>query len=171
MLGMTSTEMAIKRAVVNRPCVNPTTTPQELEPHAIQGPKVGIRLPQKYALAWNSPVWAQVTSSSVQLSEADKGQQKGLRSMFADLLPTAPISTPFVFHDVQTRPSNSGNDVKPDVALGLREKPCIPLTAAGIINFKLQGRDYDFDEVIGKTIICGRLFLQQVPQILQEWFC
>ncbi|DBA82194.1 TPA: hypothetical protein ACH3X1_007177 [Trebouxia sp. C0004] len=82
------------RALINRPSVISTTTLQELGALANKKPKVGVSLPDAHALAWDSPIWAQVTSSRVQLLEADKGQQKGLQSLFADLLPTAPICCP-----------------------------------------------------------------------------
>ena len=106
--------------------------------------------------------------SSRQLLEADEGQQKGLQSLFADLLSTAPISTPFVFHDVHTRPSVCGHDLKPDVVMGLRDKPCVPLTTAAIIDFKRQGGGYDNDENVGKAITYGRVFLQQFPRSLRR---
>ena len=96
------------RALINRPSVLSTRTLQELGGRANMKPKVAVSPTQAHALTWDSPIWAQLTSSSVQLLEADKGQQKGLQSLFADLLPTAPISTPFVFHDVHTRPSVCG---------------------------------------------------------------
>ena len=119
-------------------------------------------------MAWESPIWAQVTNSSVQLLEADKGGQKGLQSLFADLLPTAPISTPFVFHDVHRRPSVCGNDLKPDIVMALRNKPCVPLTTAAIIDIKRQGGGYDNDENVGKAITYGRVFLQQLPSTLRK---
>ena len=161
-------DMANLKALINRPSVISTTTLQELGGQANKKPKVEVPLPQPYTLAWESPVWAQVTSFSNQLLEADKGQQKGLQSLFGDLLPTAPISTPFVFHDVHTRPSLCGNDLKPDVVMGLRDKPCISLTTAAIINFKRQGGGYDNDEKVGKAITYGRVFLQQLPRTLRK---
>ena len=154
--------------MISRPTVISTTTLQELGGQANKKSKMVIPLPPTDALAWESPVWAQVTNSSVQLLEADKGQQKGLQSLFADLLPTAPVNTPFVFHDVHTRPSVCGSDLKPDVVIGLRDKPCNPLTTGAIINFKPQGGDYDNDENVGKAILCGRVFLQQLPCSLRS---
>ncbi len=145
-----------------------TTTLQELGGQANKKSKRGIPLPPTDALAWESPVWAQVTNSSVQLLEADKGQQKGLQSLFADLLPTAPVNTPFVFHDVHTGPSVCGSDMKPDVVMGLRDKPCNPLTTAAIIDFKRQGGGYDNDEHVSKAITYGRVFLQQLPRSLKS---
>ena len=130
--------------------------------------KVVISLPPTDALTWESPVWAQVTSSSVQLLEADKGHQKGLQSLFADLLPTAPVNTPFVFHDVHTKSSDCGSDLNPDVVMGLRDKPCIPLTTAAITDFKRQGGGYDNDENVGKAITYGRVFLQQLLRSLRS---
>ena len=156
------------RALINRPSVISTTTLQELGALANKKPKVGVSLPDAHALAWDSPIWAQVTSSRLQLLEAGKGQQKGLHSLFVDLLPTAPISTPFVFHDVHTRPSVCGHDLKPDVVMGLRDKPCVPLTTAAIIDFKRQGGGYDNDENVGKAITYGRVFLQQFPRSLRR---
>jgi len=161
-------DMANLKAQINRPSVISTTTLQELGGQAKQKPRVEVPLPQADTLAWESPVWTHVTNSSVQLSEADKGQQKGLQSLFGDLLPTAPISTPFVFHDVHSRPSVCGNDMKPDVVMGLRDKPCIPLTTAAIIDFKRQGKCYDNDENVGKAITYGRVFLQQLPRTLRK---
>jgi len=161
-------DMANLRAMISRPTVISTTTLQELGGQANKKSKVVIPLPPTDALAWESPVWAQVTNSSVQLLEADKGQQKGLQSLFADLLPTAPVNTPFVFHDVHTRPSICGSDLKPDVVMGLRDKPCIPLTTAAIIDFRWQGGGYDNDENVGKAITYGRVFLQQLPQTLRS---
>ena len=160
--------MAVLKALINRPSVISTTTLQELGGQANKKPKVEVPLPQPSALAWESPVWAHVTSSSNQLWEADKGQQKVLQSLFGDLLPTAPISTPYVFHDVHTRPSVCGSDLKPDVVMGLRDKPCIPLTTAAIIDFKRQGGGYDNDENVGKAITYGRVFLQQLPRTLRK---
>lgn len=101
--------MANLKALINRPSVISTTTLQELGGQANKKPKVEIPLPQPHTLAWDSPVWAQVTSFSNRLLKADEGQQKGLQSLFCDLLDTAPISTPFVFHDVHTRPSVCGS--------------------------------------------------------------
>ena len=127
-----------------------------------------MSLPQAHALTWDSPIWAQITNSSAQLLETDQGQQKGLQSLFADLLPTGPINTPFVLHDVHRRPSVCGNDLKPDVVMALSDKPCVPLTTAAIINFKQQGGGYDNDENAGKAIIYGRVFLQQFPRSLRR---
>ena len=162
-------DMAILRALINRPSIISTTTLQELGGQANKKPKVEVPLPHiPYTLAWDSPVWAHVTSFSNQRLKVDEGQQKGLQSLFGDLLPTAPISTPFVFHDVHTRPSVCGNDLKPDVVMGLRDKPCIPLTTAAIIKFKRQGGGYDNDEHVGKAITYGRVFLQQLPRTLRK---
>lgn len=160
--------MANLKALINRPSVISTTTLQDLGGQANKKPKVEVPLPQPYTLAWESPVWAHVTSFSNQLLEADKGQQKGLQSLFGDLLPTAPISTPFVFHDVHTRPSVCGNDLKPDIVMGLRDKPCIPLTTAAIIDFKRQGGGYDNDENVGKAITYGRVFFATVATDIAE---
>lgn len=129
--------------------------------------KVVIALPTTDALTWESPVWAHFTTFSIQLLEANKGQQKGLQSIFADLLPTAPRNTPFVFYDVHTKPSVC-TGLKPDVVLGLRDKPCISLTTAAIIDFQRQGGGDDNDENVGKAIICGRVFLQQLPRTLRS---
>lgn len=160
--------MAEVKALINRPSVISTTTLQELGSQASKRPKVEIPLPPTNALLWDSPIWERVTSSGIQLLEADKGQQKGLLSLFADLLHTAPTSTPFVFHDVHTRPSVCGSDLKPDVVMSLRDKPCIPLTTAAIIDFKRQGGGYDNDENVGKAITYGRVFLQQLPRTLRR---
>ena len=160
--------MAEIKALVNRPSILSTTTLQELGCLGSKRAKVEVPLPPTYAEDWHSPSWADVTSSSVQLLEADKGEQKGLQSLFADLLPTAPSSTPFVFHDVHTTPSVCGSDLKPDVVMGLRDKPCIPLTTAAIIDFKRQGGGYDNDENIGKAITYGRVSLQQLPRTLRK---
>ena len=160
--------MAEIKALVNRPSVLSTTTHQELGRLANKRAKVEVPLPPTCAADWDSPIWAHVTSSSVQLLEADKDEQKGLQSLFADLLPTSPSSTPFVLHDVHTRPSVCGSNLKPDVVMGLRDKPCIPLTTAAIIDFKRQGGGYDNDENIGKAITCGRVFLQQLPRTLRK---
>ena len=62
------------RALINRPSVISTTTLQELGALANKKPKVGVSLPDAHALAWDSPIWAQVTSSRLQLLEADEGQ-------------------------------------------------------------------------------------------------
>lgn len=86
-------DMANLKALINRPSVISTTTLQELGGQANKKPTVELPLPQADTLAWESPVWAHVTNSSIQLLEADKGQQKGLQSLFGDLLPSAPIST------------------------------------------------------------------------------
>ena len=51
--------------------------------------------------------------------------------------------------------------------MGLRGKPCIPLTSAAIINFNRQGGEYDSDENVGKAITCGRVLLQQLPRTLR----
>ena len=75
-------DMAVLKALINRPSVISTTTLEELGGQANKKPKVEVSLPQPSALAWESPVWAHVTSSSNQLLEADKGQQKGLQSLF-----------------------------------------------------------------------------------------
>lgn len=160
--------MADIKALVNRPSVLSTTTLQALGCLANKKAKVEVPLPPTYASEWDSPIWAHVASSSGHLLEADKDEQKGLQSLFADLLPAAPSSTPFVFHDVHTRPSVCGIDLKPDVVMGLRDKPCIPLTTAAIINFKRQGGGYDNDVNIGKAITCGRVFLQQLPRTLRK---
>ena len=72
------------RALINRPSVISTTTLQELGALANKKPKVEALLPQAHALAWESPIWALVTRSSIQLLEADKGQQKGEQSLLAD---------------------------------------------------------------------------------------
>ena len=109
-----------------------------------------------------------LTSSSVQLLEADQGQQKGLQSLFADLLPTAPVDTPFVLHDVHTEPSVCGRDLKPDVVMGLRDKPCIPLTTAAFIDFRRQDGLSDDDESVGEAITYGRVFMQQLPRSLRS---
>ena len=89
------------RALINNPSVLSTTTLQQLGGLANKKPnlKVDVSLQQAHALTWDSPIGAQVTYSSVQLLEADKGQQNGLQSLFAELLPTAPINSPFVSHD------------------------------------------------------------------------
>ena len=157
-------DMASLRALISEPALISTTT---LGSQANKKSKVAISLRPTDALTWERPVWAQVTSSSVQLLEADKGQQKGLQSLSADLLPTAPVNTPFVFHDVHTKPSICGSDLKPDVVMGLRDKPCIPLTTAAIIDFKRQGV-YDNDEDVGKAITYGRVFLQQLLPSLRS---
>ena len=81
------------RALINNPSVISTTTLRSLGGLASKKPKVDVSLQQAHALAWDSPIWAQVTNSSVQLLKADKNRQKGLQSLFADLLPTTPIST------------------------------------------------------------------------------
>ncbi len=161
-------DMANLRAMINKPTVISTTTLQEMGGQANKKPKMEVPLPQVLAVAWESPIWAQFTSSSVQLLEADKGQKKGLQSLFAHQLPTAPVNTPFVFHDVHTRPSVCGSDLKPDVVMGLCDKPCNPLTTGAIINFKRQGGGYDNDENVGKAIMCGRVFLQQLPRSLRS---
>lgn len=161
-------DMASLRALISKPTVISTTTLREVGGQANKKSKVVISLPPTDALTWESPIWARVTSSSVQLLEADNGQQKGLQSLFADLLPTAPVNTPFVFHDVHTKPSVCGSDLKPDVVMGLRDKPCIPLTTAAIIDFKRQGGGYDSDENVGKAITYGRVFLQQLPRSLRS---
>lgn len=160
--------MASLRALISKPTVISTTTLREVGGQANKKSKVVISLPPTDALTWESPIWAKVTSSSVLLLEADKGHQKGLQSLFADLLPTAPVNTPFVFHDVHTKSSVCGSDLKPDVVMGLRDKPCIPLTTAAIIDFKQQGGGYDNDENVGKAITYGRVFLQHLPRSLRS---
>ncbi|DBA82195.1 TPA: hypothetical protein ACH3X1_007178 [Trebouxia sp. C0004] len=50
--------------------------------------------------------------------------------------------------------------------MGLRDKPCVPLTTAAIIHFK--GGGCDNDENVGKAITYGRVFLQQFPQSLRR---
>lgn len=52
--------------------------------------------------------------------------------------------------------------------MGLRDKPCIPLTTAAIIDLKQQGGGYDNDANVGKAITYGRVFLQQLPQTLRK---
>ena len=113
-------------------------------------------------------MWAQVTNPSSQLLEKDSHKQKELQSLFGVLLRKAPDNTPFVFHDVHTKPSVCGSDLKPDVAMVVRGKPCIPLTTGVIIVFKQQGGGYDNDENFGKAITYGRVFLQQLPQTLRK---
>lgn len=66
------------------------------------------------------------------------------------------------------RPSVCGSDLKPDIVMGLRDKPCIPLTTAAIIDFKRQGGGYDNDKNVGKAITYGRVFLQQLPRTLRK---
>ena len=148
------------RALIKNPPMISTKTLQEMGSHANKKPKVEEPLPQVLDASWESPIWAQVTNSSDQLPEADKGQKKELRSLFAQLLPTAPANTPFVFHDVHTKPSVCGSVLKPDVVMGLRDKPCNTLTTGAIINFRPQGGDYDNDENVSKAILCGREYLQ-----------
>ncbi|KAL0022393.1 hypothetical protein WJX77_007633 [Trebouxia sp. C0004] len=103
-------DMANLSAMISSLTVISTTTLQKLKGQANKKPEVEVPLPQALAVSWESPIWAQVTSSSIQLSQADRGQKKGLQSLFGDLLPTAPVSSvssapvnmPFVFHDVHT---------------------------------------------------------------------
>lgn len=52
--------------------------------------------------------------------------------------------------------------------MGLRDKPGNPLTTGAIINFRPQGGDYDNDKNVGKAILCGRVFLQQLPRSLRS---
>ena len=52
--------------------------------------------------------------------------------------------------------------------MGLRDKPCIPLTTAAIIDFKRQSGGYDNDENVGKAMTYSRVFLQQLPQTLRS---
>ena len=66
------------------------------------------------------------------------------------------------------RPSVCGNDLKPDIVMALRNKPCVPLTTAAIIDIKRQGGGYDNDENVGKAITYGRVFLQQLPSTLRK---
>ena len=156
------------RALINNPSVLSTTMLQELAGLANKKPKVDVSLQQAHALTWDSPIWAQVTSN-VQLLEADKGQQKGRQSLAADLLPTAPMNTPFVFHDVHMRPSVCGNDLKPDIVMVLRDKPCVPLTTAAIIDFRRQGGGYDNDENTGKAIHMADSFCNNFHGACAEW--
>ena len=102
------------------------------------------------------------------LLEANIGHQKRLHTLFAELLLAAPTNTPFVFLDVHRTPSVCGSDLKPDVVMCLRHKPCIPLSTAAIINLKQQGGSYDNDENVGKAIIYGKVFLQQFPRSLRS---
>lgn len=155
------------KALVNRPAMISTTTLQELGSQAHKKPKVEISLPPAHDAVWDSPVWADAASCNMQLLEPDKGQRKGLQSMFADLLHTAPTNTPFVFHDVHTTQSVCGNDLKPDIVMCLRDKPCVPLTTAAIIDLKQQGGRYDNNENVGKAITYGKAFLQQLPRSLR----
>ena len=113
-------------------------------------------------------MWAQVTNPSTQLLEKDSHEQKGLQSLFGDLLCKAPDKTPFVFHAVHNKPSVCGSDLKPDVVMVVRGKPCSPLTTGAIIQFKQQGGGYDNNENVGKAITYGRVFLQQLPQTLRK---
>ena len=83
--------------------------------------------------------------------------------MFADLLHIAPSKTPFVFHDMHTTQSVCGNDLKPDIVMCLRDKHCVPLATAAIIDLKQQGGRYDNNENVGKAFIYGKAFLQQFP--------
>ena len=152
-------DMVSLRALIGKPTIISTTALHAVGDQVNKESNVLISLALTDALTWDSPVCAQVTSSSVQLLEADKGGQKELQTLFADLLPTATINTPFVFYDVHTKPSVCGSDLKPDVVMGLRDKPCIPLTTAAIMNFKRQGGGYDNDENIGKAITYRRVFL------------
>ena len=161
-------DLANIRALINRHSVISTTTPQELGGQANKQEKVVFPLPEASAVTWESPVWAQVTNPSSQLLEKDSHKQKGLQSLFGVLLCKAPDNTPFVFHDVHTKPSVCGNDMKPDVVMVVRGKPCIPLTTGAIILFKQQGGGYDNDENVGKAITHGRVFLQQLPQTLRK---
>ncbi len=154
--------------MINNPTVISTTTLQEMGSQANTKPKIEVPSPQALDVSWDSPIWAQVTNSSTQLLEAEKGHKKGLQSLFAQLLPSAPVNTPFVFHDVHTKPSVCGSVLKPDVVMGLRDKPCNALTTGAIINFKPQGGDHDYDENVGKAILCGRVFLQQLPRSLRS---
>ena len=123
-------------ALISKPSVVSTTTLLHLGSQANKKPKVELSLPETYTSTWDSPVWEQISHSSAQLSRADQGHQKGLRSLFADLLSTAPTTTPFVFHDVHSRPSVCGSDLKLDAVMGLHDKPCNPLTTAAIICIK-----------------------------------
>ena len=155
------------KALVNRPAMISTTTLQELGSQAHKKPKVEISLPPAHDAVWDSPVWANAASSNMQLVEPDKGQRKWLQSMFADLLHTAPTNTPFVFHDVHTTQSVCGNDLKPDIIMCLRDKPCVPLTTPAIIDLKQQGGRCDSNENVGKPITFGKAFLQQLPRSLR----
>ena len=136
------------KALINQPSVISTMTLRELGGQANKKQKVEVLLPQPGTLAWESPVWAHVASFSNQLLKADKGQRNGLQSLFGHLLPTAPTNTSFVFHHVHTRHTSLA-----------------PLTIAAVIKFQ-QGGGYGNDENVGKTITCGRVFLQQFPQTL-----
>lgn len=156
------------KALISKPSVVSTTTLLHLASQVNKKPRVELALPPTYTSSWDSPVWEHVANSSNPLSKADQGQQKGLRSLFADLLSTAPATTPFVLHDVHGRPSVCGNDVKLDAVMGLRGKPCNPLTTAAIICIKGQGGSYDSDEDVGKAITYGRVFLQQLPRTLRR---
>ena len=144
------------KALVNRPAMISTTTLQELGSQAHKKPKVEISLPPAHDAVWDSPIWADAASCNMQLLEPNKGQRKGLQSMFADLLHTAPTNTPFVFHDIHRTQSVCGNDLKPDIVMCLRDTPCVPLTTAAIIDLKQQGGTYDNNKNVGKAIIYGR---------------
>ncbi len=161
-------DMADMRALIKIPPVISTKTFQEMGSQANKRPKVEVPLPQVVDASWESPTWAQVTNFNDQLPEADKGQKKELGCLFAQLLQTAPVNTPFVFHDVHTKPCVCGSALKPDFVMGLRDKPCNTLTTGAIINFRPQGGDYDNDENVGKAILCGRVFLQQLPRSLRS---
>ncbi len=76
-------DMANMRTLINNPHVISTNTLQEMGSQANKTPKVEVPLPQVLDASWESPIWAQVTSSSDQLPEAEKGQKKELPSLFA----------------------------------------------------------------------------------------
>lgn len=74
-------DMAQLRALINKPSVISTSTIQELGGLAKKKAKLEGSLQQAHALAWDSHIRAQVTTSSVPLLEADEGGQKGLQSL------------------------------------------------------------------------------------------
>lgn len=116
---------------------------------------------------WEDECWGHVAASTG-LPEKDDGTTEGLQSIFTKLLNSAPTNTPFQLHDVHTRCSVCGDDLKPDIVMSLRHTPTVPMTTGFVLDLKRQDGRYENSENIGKAITYGRMCLQQLPRSLRR---
>lgn len=153
------------RQMIAKPPAVTTITFRELGQNALKRPRLRLPLPPHKAVTWDDDVWQQLVQDQPRIGDQTFS---GVQSALAQLLHTVPTNMPFQLHGVSSTPSVCGDDLKPDAVISLHGHPLTPVTTSCILFLKPPDAPCNTAENVGKAIVHGREFLQQLPSSLRQ---